>query len=199
MTKTGVMAMLAAMLLSACSPLYGDSATIDLCNACAVSDADERILVERLNDQSPAMFPSFTIGARGQTPTISGHGFPAPSTTRYLLSHRGQFEVRSPSGELWFSQDDLADAQPGFDGQQRPVLNLRLRAQAAQRVATLSAAAVGASVIATFDGTVMATAKVTEPITAGALQWSSQSTLEELQLMATVLRTGALSFTPSGG
>lgn len=102
----------------------------------------------------------------------------------------------STGGSVWFTERDIKDAVVGFNDQQVPVINFILASEAKERVARLSARDVGQTVTAVLDDELLVTATVSGPISEGRLQLSVRRPANEVQLIASILKTGALSVTP---
>jgi preprotein translocase subunit SecD len=194
--KRRLAALLAAFAIAGCNNLLGETKNIRLRTVGPVLKEDEAIITARLRDQTSTLSPVYSFTTSNGETVIKATGSPPEASLQFLLAHRGLFEVKSEFGRPWFSQNDIVDASVGFDDQKRTVLNLRLSEAAAARVARFSATAVGGIVTAELDGEKLTSARVSGPIPRGAIQFSLSKAPAEAMLIATVLRTGALSYTP---
>jgi preprotein translocase subunit SecD len=181
-------------LLAGCDQLLGESKSIRFKATAPILKQDETIIFARLREHTSALSPSYTLTQANGQAVVEAKDAPPDATIEYLLSHRGILEVKSDNGQTWFSQKDIVDAVASFDDQQRVVLKLNLSPAAGARVARVSADSAGALVSVEFDGETLTTARVTAPIPDGSLQLPVDKTPDEASLMATILRTGALSF-----
>lgn len=191
--------LLAALLLvslAGCELFVSEPRTIRLAAEAPILKRDESIIAARLTEHTRSWSPRFQMKTGTRELLVQASGSPREREIHYLLSHRGTLVARSASGHPWFSQDDVADARTGFDDQQRTVLNLRLSGRAASEVSRLSAAGVGEVIVVEFDGHPLAAARVSGPISEGALQLTIDRKPEEALLIATILRSGHLSFAP---
>jgi len=186
-------------LTAGCDTRYDPPKTIRLVGAAQMTSADVEVITSRLADQTykgVGRAPRYDISRESADVIISASAAPADDSIRYLAGHRGRFLVRTEGGLPWFDQSQLDDVQVSGNDQQGSFLRLRLKSDGAQRVAKLSAA--GSSVlVAQLDNKVLSTGRVTAPIPTGLMQITAgHRSNEELQLLATILRFGALSYEP---
>lgn len=191
-----VLALLLLASLAGCDLLVAQPRTIRLAAGAPILKQDESIIAARLAEHTPSLSRRFEMKAGTGELLVQASGSPQEGQIHYLLSHRGTLVARSATGRAWFSQDDVVDARAGFDEQQRTVLNLRLSGPAASQVARLSAEGIGQVILVDFDGQPLAAARVSAPIPEGALQLTIDRRPEEALLIATILRSGHLSFVP---
>jgi protein-export membrane protein SecD len=88
--------------------------------------------------------------------------------------------------------EDLTDAQPSFDQQNRPVVTFRFNSKGAQRFAKLTADNVNRPFAIVLDKVVQSAPNINEPILGGSGQISGQFSTQETANLAIVLRSGAL-------
>jgi len=184
------------LLVTGCNKIYGEPSSIQINTADQISIKDAAIIEERLRQHATSFSPSFNFNRMAGKTLVEAHGAPPEAAIRFLLSHRGIFEVKAENGDLWFSQKDIVGAVAAFDSEQRPALKLRLSNDAGIRVARLSASYTGSKVSAILDGNILMVATVREPIGNGALMITGVKTTDEALMMTTMLKTGALSFLP---
>lgn len=173
--------------------------TLRLVGASTMTSADVDVVISRLGEHTykgigPA--PKYDISRDGADVVIAASAAPSDDAIRYLLGRRGRFLVRTEGGLPWFDQTQLEDVQVGGNDPQGIPLRLRIKSDGAQRVAKLSA--VGPQVlVAQFDNEVLSTGRVMDPISNGSMQITvGRRSIEELQMIATILRFGALSYQP---
>lgn len=186
-----------ALALAGCGQLLGETTTIQLKTTAPVLKEDEAVITARLRDHTSTLSPVYSFATTDAGVVITAKGSPPEDSLQFLLRHRGVLEVKSAYGGTWFTNKDVADAQAGIDDRQRPALNLVLTSEAAARVARLSSRSAGAIVVAELDGEQLTSAQISEPIPGGRLQISLGKTPKDAMLIATILRTGALSFATS--
>lgn len=193
-SRLGMLALV--MTFSACSLIEGDRSYIRLEGITALTPHDEAVIIARLGANASALKPSFRITRESDAVVIEAKGAPPEEMANFLLSHPGAFVVKSRGGTVWFSERDITDAVAGFNDQQMPVINLKLSAEATQRVARLSSREVGNTVSASFDDEILVSATISGPITEGRLQLSLQRSAKEVQLICSILKSGALAAAP---
>lgn len=88
--------------------------------------------------------------------------------------------------------EDLTNAQPSFDQQNRPVVSFTFNSKGAQRFAKLTADNVDRPFAIVLDKVVQSSPVINEPILGGSGQISGRFTTEEAANLAIVLRSGAL-------
>jgi protein-export membrane protein SecD len=88
--------------------------------------------------------------------------------------------------------EDLTDAQPSFDQQNRPVVTFRFNSKGAQRFGKLTADNVNRPFAIVLDKIIQSSPVINEPILGGSGQISGRFTTEEAANLAIVLRSGAL-------
>jgi preprotein translocase subunit SecD len=186
----------AALLLSGCDALQGESRTVRLTTDAPLGARDEAVITARLNEHPSAYFPRYSYGRSGNTTTIVVRGGPSEEVLRFLLSRRGFMEATSESGGVWFSSADVLDAVPGFDAENRPVINLKLGEAGTRRLAERSGQGTGTILRILLDGEVIVAARLAGPVTGGMLQVSVNRPAKEVQLISHVLKSGALGAAP---
>ena len=186
-----------ALALAGCSQLFGETKIIQLEANAPVLKGDENIIAARLRDHTSTFSPAYSFASTGNRATLTARGVPPEASLQFLLRHRGVFEAKSSSSGTWFTNQDIADAQVGLDEKQRTVLYLVLTTEGTARLADVSSRNPGALVLVELDGEELASAQLSGPITGGKLQISLSKTAGDAMLIATILRTGALSFAPS--
>lgn len=184
--------------LVGCNQSVGETKNIKFTANGPVLKLDETIVLDRLGEHSANLFSKSSLSKLGEEHVVIVSGAPADASIHFLLAHRGLFEVRSESGLRWFSQKDIVDVAVGFDEMQNTVLKLRLSQAGTARVADLSAGSVGTILVGNLDGEKIISARLSSPITQGNLQFTLNKPVSEAMLISSVLRTGALSFTPEG-
>jgi len=186
-----------AVLLAGCEQFFGTTKIIHLDATAPMSDQDQKVVVQRLHEHTSTFSPTYNITNSPGKVTILAKGTPDDSSIRYLLSHSGLFRARTEGGVVLFSQDDIVDARAGFDNHQRTALHLKLSKQAGARLAAISSANTGRFLTAEFDGAILTSAKIVEPILEGLLQLTINRSPEEALMISTILRSGPLSFSPT--
>ncbi|MFL5023871.1 MAG: protein translocase subunit SecD [Microvirga sp.] len=88
---------------------------------------------------------------------------------------------------------DLTDAQPAFDSQTRqPIVNFRFNIRGAQRFGQATTENLGRSLAIVLDNRVISAPTIQSPITGGSGQISGSFTVEQVNNLAVLLRSGAL-------
>ena len=87
---------------------------------------------------------------------------------------------------------DLTDAQPGFDQNNRPVVTFRFNQKGALRFGNLTKDNVNKPFAIVLDGVVQSAPVINEPILGGSGQISGNFTTEETGNLSIVLKSGAL-------
>ncbi len=185
---------LATGMLTGCEEFLGKQLNIHLSTSSPVLKSDEPIIAARLREHTETLSPHFLFAPAENGIVVTAKGSPPESDIRFLLQQRGVFEVKGANGAVWFGGQDIVDVRVGID-QQAPLLILKLTPDGTARLARLSAAAVGTRVSVELDGQQLAAAHVSTPIEDGMLQITSGRSIAETKLIATLLRTGVLSFT----
>ena len=91
------------------------------------------------------------------------------------------------------SGEDLVDAQPGFDSQNRePIVSFRFNSNGARRFAATTQDAVGRPFAIVLDNQVISAPVIREPILGGSGQISGSFTVQQANDLAILLRAGAL-------
>lgn len=178
-------------LFAGCSDFFGETKTIRLYGPAPFTTSDQEIIAARLRAHTTTLFPSFRFRNENDGITILARGMPTEAKLQFLLLHRGAFAVKPRYGRIWFTQADIIDAAAGVDGPQAS-LNFKLSAQAAARVAKLSVDNIGTNLSVVFDDEVLATPKIIAEIGSDA-QLSVNKSIEEVLMISTILKTGALS------
>jgi SecD/SecF fusion protein len=89
--------------------------------------------------------------------------------------------------------EDLADAQPGFDGRTgEPVINFRFNQSGARKFGAFTKDHVGQPFAIVLDGKVLSAPVIREPILGGSGQISGDFTVDQTNRLAVQLRSGAL-------
>src|SRR6202023_2261911 len=89
--------------------------------------------------------------------------------------------------------EDLTDAQPGFDPRtQEPIVNFRFNIRGGQRFGEVTSENVGKLFAIILDGKVISAPRIISPITGGSGQISGHFTVEAANILAILLRAGAL-------
>jgi preprotein translocase subunit SecD len=186
-----------ALSILGCDQILGETTTIRFKATGPVLKTDEAIIIARLREHTSTLSPTHTFSAANGEAVITVKGAPNEVPLHFLLEHRGLFQARSENGRPWFTQSDIVDAVAGFDDQKRTVLNLHLSPEGTTRVAGLSANATGELIVVELDGEKLTSARVSGPIPQGRIQLTLGKSPEEALLISTILKTGALSFTPA--
>jgi preprotein translocase subunit SecD len=88
---------------------------------------------------------------------------------------------------------DLTDAQPAFDSQtNQPIVNFRFNIRGAQRFGQATTENLGRQLAIVLDNKVISAPTIQSPITGGAGQISGSFTVEQVNNLAVLLRSGAL-------
>jgi preprotein translocase subunit SecD len=88
---------------------------------------------------------------------------------------------------------DLTDAQPAFDSQTRqPIVNFRFNIRGAQRFGQATTENLGRQLAIVLDNRVISAPTIQSPITGGSGQISGSFTVEQVNNLAVLLRSGAL-------
>jgi preprotein translocase subunit SecD len=88
---------------------------------------------------------------------------------------------------------DLTDAQPAFDSQtNQPIVNFRFNIRGAQRFGQATTENLGRNLAIVLDNRVISAPTIQSPITGGAGQISGSFTVEQVNNLAVLLRSGAL-------
>ncbi|WP_020184711.1 protein translocase subunit SecD [Methylopila sp. 73B] len=91
------------------------------------------------------------------------------------------------------SGEDLTDAQPGFDQNNRqPIVSFKFNTRGAQAFAQVTRENVGRPFAIVLDDKVISAPRINEPITGGSGQISGNFTVESANDLAVLLRAGAL-------
>ncbi len=186
--------MLAActLLLGGCDAILGDTKTVRVSAAVPLSDADLKILSSRLQAHLSSDRPNFSAELEKGAVVLHARGLPAAAALQFLLGHQGVLELKGGDNDVGFTQRDIADSQAGFDPNNKPVLRLRLTGPGAANFSQFSSRKAGQLVFASLDGEPIATLKVPGRIDSERLQVVINKTPEELVLLVTVLKYGAL-------
>ena len=195
--KQRLLSTFVALALAGCSQLLGETKTVSIETTTPVLKSDEAIITARLRDHTSTLSPAYAFAARANGADIIAKGLPPEASLQFLLRRRGVFVVKSASTGTWFTNKDIADAQVGPGEQQGTKLDLTLTSEAAARVASLSSNSTGATVVGELDGELLFSAQLTEPLLGGRIQIGFDKTPQEAMLIASILRSGALSFTTS--
>ena len=92
--------------------------------------------------------------------------------------------------------EDLIDAQPSFDQQSnQPIVTFRFNVSGAQRFGEATTRNVGRQLAIVLDEAVISAPRVQSPITGGSGQISGDFTVQEVNDLAVLLRSGALPAT----
>lgn len=92
--------------------------------------------------------------------------------------------------------EDLIDAQPSFDQQtNQPIVSFRFNVSGAQRFGEATTRNVGRQLAIVLDGAVISAPRVQTPITGGSGQISGSFTVQQVNDLAVLLRSGALPAT----
>ncbi len=114
-----------------------------------------------------------------------------------------QLPLREAGGELVdverrviVSGEDLIDAQPSFDQQtNQPIVTFRFNVSGAQRFGEATTRNVGRQLAIVLDEEVISAPRVQSPITGGAGQITGNFSVQEVNDLAVLLRSGALPAT----
>ena len=88
---------------------------------------------------------------------------------------------------------DLTDAQPAFDSQtSQPIVNFRFNIRGAQRFGQATTENLGRQLAIVLDNRVISAPTIQSPITGGSGQISGSFTVEQVNNLAVLLRSGAL-------
>jgi protein-export membrane protein SecD len=88
---------------------------------------------------------------------------------------------------------DLTSAEPGFDSRtNEPVVNFRFNIKGAQRFGQVTTDNVGKPFAIVLDGKVISAPRIMSPITGGSGQISGRFTIEQVNNLSILLRSGAL-------
>ncbi|MBM6581629.1 protein translocase subunit SecD [Microvirga sp. BT689] len=88
---------------------------------------------------------------------------------------------------------DLTDAQPAFDSQtSQPIVNFRFNIRGAQRFGQATTENLGRQLAIVLDNQVISAPTIQSPITGGSGQISGSFTVEQVNNLAVLLRSGAL-------
>ncbi len=88
---------------------------------------------------------------------------------------------------------DLTDAQPAFDSQtSQPIVNFRFNIRGAQRFGQATTENLGRQLAIVLDNEVISAPTIQSPITGGSGQISGSFTVEQVNNLAVLLRSGAL-------
>ncbi len=94
------------------------------------------------------------------------------------------------------SGEELIDAQPSFDQQtNQPIVTFRFSVSGAQRFGEATTRNVGRQLAIVLDGAVISAPRIQSPITGGAGQITGDFTVQEVNDLAVLLRSGALPAT----
>ena len=124
----------------------------------------------------------FPSSPEGQSPSANELLLPYPSQGTYALLER----TPVVTGE------QLTDAQPTFDQNNRPAVSFRFNPQGAREFGEYTAANVGAPFAIVLDGEVISAPNIREAIRGGSGIISGNFTVEESTDLAILLRAGAL-------
>lgn len=186
---------LLACSLAGCDVLVGQAKSIHLASSSRLSTEDRDIIAARLREHSSSYYPRYSFRDPGEVTVIEANGAPSDETIRFLLSRRGELQVASQRGKIWFSSSDIADAAAAYE-EGKVWLRLKLREHAGSRLAALSAQEVDRVVEVRLDGETLSIARITAPITTGRLQISLDKHPREALLIATILKNGPLTVVP---
>ena len=173
---------------------------IDIAGVDTLSPADELVIEKRLtvDDCSAATCsrPKMSFTRRDGHVQIRTNSAPISDTdTSFLLTHQGRFRVVNEASETLVDQAGIADAHTvGKEG--TAVLALTLTDSAAKRLAALTTAtAYGERLRVELDSDTLSTPTLTGPLST-SFQVSMSRPLDQIKLIARILRSGELSFQP---
>jgi len=154
----------------------------------------DRILVQVPGLQDPERLKALL----GETAQLEFRFLANPGDTDTV-----EFPLREAGGELVdverrviVSGEDLIDAQPSFDQQTNaPVVTFRFNVSGAQRFGEATTRNVGRQLAIVLDEEVISAPRVQSPITGGSGQISGNFTVQEVNDLAVLLRSGALPAT----
>jgi len=192
--------LVAALALSSCDSPRGEARSIRLVGTSSLSSHDAAVITRRLDPHTPRTLfqraPQWQFTAAGADTILQADAAPPDERILYLLSRRGVLQAKADDGSLWFTDKDVEDAQAGFDETQRPVLKLKLSRNSGARIAKLSSTNMPRVLVVALDGEALITANVRGTIPDGMLQVTVDRPASDVLLIATILRSGALSYAP---
>lgn len=187
--------------VAGCGSEPGPAREIEVFAAAGDIGNDGNVVRERLRNATPQRLwdrePTYRVTRNADRLRIEASATPPEEELRYLLSHRGEFEVRGEFGPSWFDHRHVVDAQASLDESGQARLLLRLSDEGRDRVALFSRTRTPTVVQVMFDRRQVAVAQVRSPITEGRVEVPlTDRSPKDALLMAQILRTGPLSFQP---
>lgn len=113
------------------------------------------------------------------------------------LGKPGSLEFQDEKGEVVLNGSDIADAKGGVQenpttGAREYVVELKLTKEGTKKFATATEENLGKQIAIVYDGEVISAPVVNSVISEGTAQITGQSTIEEAQELASVIRIGSL-------
>jgi len=159
------------------------------------AETAQRVLSARFRQYLPSLFSSMKTERTSDGITFSfERGAPAARVVEYLVSNRGHLVAASADGRVWFTEQDVVDAQasPGLSDDNGLILTLAMPAAARVKRLSAESQSQGQLVRITFDEQLLASPKVHGAVSGRSLRISIKKQLNELSLIATVIRSGTL-------
>jgi len=154
-------------------------------------DADLSRLELRLRSFLPSFLSTIEIvNEQGNRIISIGRGSPEPETITYLSETIGAVTLVDEDGEIWFTQDDIVNANPVLDDG-RAFVDIGISKVAAARVERLSTARTGRQVSLLQDGVPLMTFVVQAPMS--KFMRFSAGNRRQARIIAVLLVSGALS------
>jgi len=187
----------ALSLLAGCG-LYGFEPSRTVTVSVASADADYAaescdVLTWRLRQYAPHLNSTVTCTAHGTNLDVTlGHGAPPDETIDYLSKTQGRVSIylyQHPD-QAWITDADIVDAASAIDSNGNRSLNVRVSADAGQRLLKLTTLHAGQILEWSLDGSVMVRATIQGPF-ATNFQLTTPDGSHN-QLLATVLKSGRL-------
>ena len=175
---------------------------IDISGIDTLSPADELVIEKRLTgddcNAEACSTPKMSFTRRDGRVQIRTNSAPiADSDTSFLLTHQGRFRIVNEAGQTLVDQAGIADAHTVGKGG-TAVLALTLTNSAAKRLAALTTApSYGERLRVELDSDTLSTPTLTGPLST-SFQVSMSRPLDQIKLIARILRSGELSFQPKG-
>jgi preprotein translocase subunit SecD len=116
-----------------------------------------------------------------------------PAGSELLMSEQSPKVPYVIKQQVLVSGSDLIDAQPAFDTQtNQPIVNFRFNIRGAQRFGQATTENLGRNLAIVLDNRVISAPTIQSPITGGSGQISGSFTVEQVNNLAVLLRSGAL-------
>ena len=150
----------------------------------------DRIIVQIPGLQDPSLLRESLKPAKLEFRLLGDAG----STDTELLPSRDQGGQRVPvERRIIVTGSELTDASPGFDQRtNEPIVNFKFTLKGAQAFAEATTQNVGRPLAIVLDGEVISAPRILQPITGGQGQISGRFTVEEVNRLAILLKSGAL-------